>query len=535
MQNQRFSNHGTRSLLQNVQKTVEDLTTTLECLASEAADADSQLQWLRQQINEVEEKYSSLLTHIEATRVSKKAMEDVVQNLQYQLSPMKSLPTEILIIIFELVMKYVDHARRSLITTGMAYPPDRTSLRLAQVCVRWRYIVTSNPSLRSKREFYSMIYDENKNRREAEIYRFQISRALPEHESLFIPACTYDQLEYLCRIQGELPTPFKSLEIDLLEDPDEGVYGQWHIDVLSSRDITIYRKMDVPTINFILPLLRYAHKITLYGSSLAPGAIPWALLDTLRIKDFCNVSSGVDEPTVFDRHTLVHVLNAAPSLRILQLDFQTYKDSSWTQAITANHTNLKHLAIHIHHLIGEGPFGIQITLPNLQTLEVLSFVSGLIDAADVKTYFRRIFPERVVLPVIRGCDVITVSELLCCLPTVTALELTGENSNDLFNFLNASYQSLHQTPTMAPVPRLITLTIRDTDIIGTTLLQFTQIKLRPESREMGIWALEEIRMYDTRNVSSVEWWRIHDMLQEGKVTNAVRRSNMELSGTLIPS
>jgi hypothetical protein len=505
----------TRSILFRTINTVKDLASTLDDLLADEKATLLRLEQLKQMVKEEERKSEDLKDLIVATRTSKGTMETVVHNLRSLLSPMKTLPTEILIKIFSETIEQANQERRLLAFTWEWPYPDRTAILLAQVCTRWRQIFSLNQSLWNHID----LPHGSTWAGAGEIEHFNHCTKLGSslQQLLSIPGWDITTQETVLGALGGRSTRYKSIELSTVDDP----VGLWDVQVLNTQEVTLYRGYECQTSSYFTPLFHSASKLTIYGNAPLWGTVPWVSLQTLIIRQFCYEDRERLTGIMFTRDDFIQLLNATPSLLHLQFDFQmTEILIEWADDIYMLHSGIKHLSVHLNHFAGgKGLFGLQLNLPALCTLEFLSIHCHFAPVNEGESIYIGLNPSRLVLPALKVYETVLASHILHVLPSIQHLDLLGSYSKPLL-------QPLHPGDPPAksiPIPKLETLSITDSDVDGETLLRFVKTRLQLRGMEIsGISVLKSIQMYHTPGVTLADWNNIQTMLEEGRGVSAVQ-------------
>lgn len=501
----------TRSILAKTLTTISNLAETLDDLLAEESLTLTKLESQKRQVKDTENRHKSLKDLIEATSASKGRVEVIAHDLRCQLSPMKSLPTELLIKVFVETIAEADEQRRHMVSRWGWFVPNTTCLCLTQVCTRWRHIFSLNPSLWNRIEFRPM-----ENNTGIDRFLHYNQWGLPDQQSLFIPDWSTDIQISLLATLGSVSTPYQCIEVDSTEDPA----GLWDVHALNAQDVVLYRSYRTPTTRYFTPLLQSASKVTMYGNPPHWGTALWTLLQTLIIRDFCN--SPEDSSLAFSREDFIQLLNATPSLTRLELDFKVDETLQWwDDDVTMFHTGIKSLSIHLHHFTPEkGLFGVRLDLPGLYDLEFSSIHCSFDPTNEGRLVSAGICPTTLILPDLKRSELALAAHVLHCLPSVETLYLSGTHSNSLLIPLHPGHNHLEPTADSVPIPTLKTLHLKDCDINGQTLLGFVQARLRLNARPaVVVCAIECIRMYNVPGVSVSDWEKVRGLLGEGRVAN----------------
>lgn len=507
----------TRSLLTKTEGLIEHLSEALADFIVERESALALLKWHRAQVVELERKYEDLKVHIETTQSAKRKMEIVAKDLRYSLSPIKTAPTEILMRIFEITINNEVGACRSALSVGMSGIARPVTLILSQVCRHWREIVSNSPLLWSFLYFSVAI---SLSFHHLPLFHHYMSFGEPHQKSVVIPWAEKSAIKLFRNQTGRPLVPYKSLELVMTVNPfhTDGLLP----DVLRSREVTIYRNPNVLNIQHMVPLLRVASTVTVYGTPAQWGDAPWASLETLILKDFCDAAQDGVGTYGFTRDDFIRLLDVTPSLRRLELDFRVNEATmAWDNRVAMSSASIKYLSVHAHHFGGsKGLFGVQLVLPALDTLEILSFSFRSPIPEDKKFIYKYLNPKRVVLREMNDADVTLVAHLLHQFPNATSLEMTGRNCNNLLRLAHSDYHSISPPSMPLPIPQVTTLRITDTDIQGDVLIRFVEMKLQHrKAGTLGVVCLEDIMMYTTPGVTVADWARVQTMLEAGREAN----------------
>jgi hypothetical protein len=130
---------------------------------------------------------------------------------------------------------------------------------------------------------------------------------------------------------------------------------------------------------------------------------------------------------------LVRLLNAAPNLNTLELDFEVDNEVTAPGQPVIMTSNLRFLSVHLRHFAsGKGLFGVQLTLRLLDTLEFVSLRCLSDIPEDGELIFRYITPKKIVLPSLDEDEVAFAVKLLHRLPNVGYVEMRHQGNNELY-------------------------------------------------------------------------------------------------------
>jgi F-box-like len=510
----------TRSVLSRTINTVKGLASTLDDLLADEKATLSRLEQLKLMVKEEERKSEDLKDLIGATRISKGTMETVVHTLRSLLSPMKTLPTEVLIRIFSETIEQANQERQ-LMAFKCEWPyPDRTAILLAQVCTRWRQIFSLNQHLWNHIDLpHGSTWQWL-----GEIQQFNHYTKLGSstQQLLSVPGWDMTIQEAVLGALGGCSTRYKSIELSTADDP----VGLWDVQALNAQEVTLYRGYECQTSSHFTPLFHSASKLTIYGNAPRWGTIPWASLQTLIIRQFFCEDGELLMGIMFTRDDFIQLLNATPSLLRLEFDFQmTEILIEWEDDIHMLHSRIKHLSVHLNHFAGgKGLFGLQLNLPALCTLEFLSIHCHFAPVNEGESIYIGLNPSRLVLPALKVYETVLASHLLHVLPSIQHLDLLGPNSKPLLQPLHPGDPSAKSIP----IPKLEALCITDSDIDGETLLRFVKARLQLRGIEnTGISVLKSIQIHHTPGVTVADWNNIQAMLEEGRGVSAVQSTAAE--------
>ena len=514
-----------RGLLQNTLKAVAELTATLTALQVQEKQTISYIEGLWLKLKEAERKNKFLQDHIQNTTSAKEQMEKMADECRYQMAPMKRLPTEILLRIFKILTRRASESQLARVTAWGHPVPTRTSLQLAQVCTQWRSIFFLEPSLWDHLDF---CFDRVKTPGSGEIfilYRYANAATRPGTlihrgpRSIFLSKWNISH-HNMVLASLEKDTPYESVFLDMTEDGT----GQWDTDSVRAESVTVYRSSRINTTNFLMPLLRRASKVTLYGNPPVWGNTPWTSLRTFTLRDFCKYDAESLNSTSFSREDLVKLLTAAPLLTKLELDINSNEeDLNQTTEKRMSHSGIKHLTIHYKHLVGgKGLFGVQLDMPSLQTVEFLSIWSDHISLDGSQPIYTLATPKRIILPKLEYGELRMAAWLVRSLDYVEQLELKGKMTNVFLASILSSYLELPTISKPSQNPGLTALYLTDTNVDGKSLMDLVGGKLKHRKVGIdGVLALEEIVMYNSPGVKGSDWWAIQGMLAEGREMNRI--------------
>jgi hypothetical protein len=142
------SDSETRSTLESTLKAIEILNATMNDYRNQDNAMDMEMQALELQMKDAQNKLLRLAGNIKTTKESVAHLESVVGSLRAALSPVRKLPTEILLRIF---LDFTQHYSRVLESASTRWQSPamlgREPIILAGVCSTWGSIVMSNPSV----------------------------------------------------------------------------------------------------------------------------------------------------------------------------------------------------------------------------------------------------------------------------------------------------------------------------------------------------------------------------------------------------
>ena len=460
--------------------------------------------------NVVKETGKRLLNRTVSIELGRRSIERVADDPYCSPSPIRNMPNEILVQVFEDVIKVSISARREDLSRGrLDVKPIRTPFHLAQVCGQWREILFTQPHLWSYLEFLAD-YSHTDERIDAEVQRFYEARQLGRRatQSLFLPFHDIIRHEFAVYDMGSTELdPYRTIEVLAFADEPSDL---WSVPDDSAQEVILY--MHGHTTHFFTPLLQAASSVTIYGVVPEWGNHLWSLLRELSIRKFHSNIPGPYFPLWISREEFTQLLSATPFLEKLELDIDR-RPEVWGSNLPITHSRIESLAIHASHLTGEGSvFNVELGLPRLRELTLLSMECGWhIERSGAA--LTHLAPLRLIISQIKLSEVETTVELPRWQSKVEQLELTGPNLGAVLTSINMAYNQAPSTITQLPLPRLTTLHIEKTDIHGDSLLKFVREKLKHKTIGIGgVHELKGIRMYETPSVSIGEWKEIQALL-----------------------
>lgn len=477
---------------------------------------------LRNQLKDLDFRRKQIKETIEESQATLSRMESTVQRVKCMLSPMRRMPSDILLHIFrECVLLEKDY----LWTMMELWEPIESlsaPITLGGVCSHWRTIVKQNARMWDYiliRRPYRLYGDQGEIESQMRIISHWMNQGLQSKQSVLIDDHDPGAQSVIYSILGYRSPLWKSITIGI---PSSNSFnGRWRVAKLRAEEVTIYRNTH-NLIEFFLPLLQNASKLTIVGPLPTLGNIPWVLLRSLTIRALAGDQSSI--PLPFGIVDLRDLLNVATHLENLELDFGVawvFSDSQESPIQdVVNHRALKTLSLHIHHLDAGGrPFGLKIEAPTLQHLNILSF-------DEYRVNYDQPSPERwegitsVALCKIQEHEVSSIADFLRYLPNIINLEVQGHHVNTLFILMNSFYDGVPPRYTSLPLSRLSNVTISRADIRGTTLLELVTTRLSHiEGKTPGVEAITEVKLWDNDLVTAEEWKLMNTLLEKGRVLN----------------
>ncbi|KIM23213.1 hypothetical protein M408DRAFT_28120 [Serendipita vermifera MAFF 305830] len=487
---------------------------------------------LRNQLKEVEFRRKQLSDTLEETRTSLERMESTVNRLKCVLSPMRRLPSDILLRIFHHFILQSQEYMQEKFEKWKIIETYPNPVILSSVCSHWRDVVKQNAKLWDSIlvRIPTIISTEEEGEKKGEGHlnsiRHWMTFGLQERQSLFIDEYKPKVKDKMyAALQSESPL-WKAITIAIInEDP----FVPWDIGKLRADDVLIYLNQSAPWMNSVTELLRYATNLTLTGILPPWGDTPWASLRSLKILPYaCDEPAN---PLNFGEGELRSILNAAIHLQTLELSFalpdETVESSDVQNQEKVEHQALKSLSIHMHHIQANGHlFGARIVGPCFENLIVLSSSRARLDSAPFIIETWQNFTS-VEFHEIKDHEVPTVVEFLRRLPNVTNMEVRGKNIDALINLFNVFYAHVPPKYATIPVPKLTKFIMDATDIRGKTLISF--LEKRITQREGGfdwISAMTEVKLYDADYVTPGEWARVNDLLQFGRLNSSSNQTGI---------
>jgi hypothetical protein len=514
------SGYETRSMLDETVKMIAHLEHSMLTHVKQEETLLSQIRPLEFQLTEAKQQHAQIKDNIQIIRQSVAQMRAVEQNLRSILSPIKNLPNDVLLQIFQILVQDADRRRDQaaehfdLLDTEDAHLP----LRLSQVCKRWRSIFACNFLLWTTIEADLHPFDDL--RQDHRIAHWRRTGEMAQ-KCLFVycwAEMTRDILPVLLKnepLRLVNNQSWKAIKVAVYEDAK----GRWDVENERSRQVTIYRN-EQTTIRSLIPLMRQASVLTIHGPPPERAGLPWIHLRSLTLKNFAKPQYQGVTPFSFGAIEFTALLDAAPELTNLVLDFTAVEARSNSDDPTPIiHQKLASISLHLRHFVmGKGLFGVQLIAPSLQTLDLLSLsCNSSMEDAPFGTVWDN--PKVLSLPPMKDEDVFLAAELCKWLPNVHTLEVTGKNVEIFFTFLRTLAR--HTTPQSQhpPLPKLSSLFITNTDLTGETLIELLESRTQETRGDAAdVPGITEIRMYDSPGVTPVQWHKVQRLLNEAAST-----------------
>ncbi|KIM19441.1 hypothetical protein M408DRAFT_316846 [Serendipita vermifera MAFF 305830] len=288
----------------------------------------------------------------------------------------------------------------------------------------------------------------------------------------------------------------------------------------------------------MVPLLRYATKLTLTGTLPLWGDMPWTSLRTLSLLPFAG--AGRPNTLEFGAQQLLCILNAAVHLEELSLNFIVTSDTTEMEDLAKiGHQALRSFSFHLNHLRIDGSlFGMQISAPRLEYTNILSANATSFDVDESLNRIEATF-KHVTLVAIKKVEVDEVPKIvqfLRCLPKVTSIDVQGPNIDALFTLINGFYAHVPPGYVTIPLLKLIKVTMDRTDIQGKTLIEMLEVRLAQLEGGFGcILHVTDINLYDADNVMPGEWKQVNRPASSSSGTRALKRISQKSDGCRLPS
>ncbi|KIM23209.1 hypothetical protein M408DRAFT_28113, partial [Serendipita vermifera MAFF 305830] len=434
---------------------------------------------LREQLKGIEFQRSELKYMLEEAKLSLERIESNVHRLKSVLSPMKNMPSDILLRIFHFVVLHGEEYMIDSLEFGDYIGSFPTPILLGGVCSHWRRLVKQSTQLWDCVLLITSalrITDEEASSSHLSSIRHWIASGRQETQSLFIDY--YDPIlgsDVYTALQATTPT-WKSIIMSVKADD---LPTAWNIDKIRSSNVTVCVYDPNCTVNQLIPLLRQATNLKMVGVLPPWGNMPWVSLRSLTIASFLGVPP-FSYPN-FGAEELRSILDAAVHLEVLKLDFDMEKDIL-SNPVTQNrekirHVSLKSLSFSLHHLKEDGSlFGVQIDAPLLQQVSILTAEQAKLDENPSQIQMWQGVTSVTVHDITNG-EVTTLVHFLRCLPKVTSIDVQGKCIDALFTLVNGFY--IHIPPKFGTIPllNLTKVTMNRTDIQGKTLITMLETRL----------------------------------------------------------
>jgi hypothetical protein len=318
-------------------------------------------------------------------------------------------------------------------------------------------------------------------------------------------------------------TSWKAIDVVYTKIPE----GRWDIEKLRAQEVTIYCVIHI-SLQHLVPLMRYAMKLTIFGLPPPWETLPWVSLKVLTLKPLASNTTPL--PLQFNRASFIKLLQAAPQLTHLTLDFTIEERAQdGDEPRSATHSNLESISFHLSHFSTNGYFfGVRLNAPSLQKVTLLTLEH---QAVPADTPFHRMWesPTRLVLPRLEDFQLVDAAELVRWYPHVDTLEVNGPNVDTLFIFMHTLFHHVPPQSEPLPLPQLTTLVIMSADIRGDTLVELVENRLgHVRAQTPNVSPITSIKMYDSPGVTPSHWSRIQELLEEGRRNLEMRtRDDME--------
>lgn len=520
-----------RTLLEKSRKIAEETRALVTEYLAQGEMLAQREKRLRDQLMDIEFQRLRLNDMLEDARASLVRMESNVHHLQCALSPIRTMPSEILLRIFHHIVLRGEAYIRTEFRDWHGIEPFTTPVLLSSVCSHWRAVVKQNAKLWDYIHVKApTLHDAEQQGKKKDIHlqsiRHWMAFGKQDRQSLFVDEYhPMTKSKVYTALKSSSPS-WKSITIAISND-DPSVH--WELGKMQASDVSIYVSRAFPGIDSIIPLLRYATNLTLTGTLPRWGDMPWTSLRTLSLLSFAGESDL--KMLEFGAQELRCILNAAIHLEELMLNFLVADNTSeMEEQAKVQHQALRSFSFHLNHLRIDGSlFGMQISAPRLEHINILSTDATKFDESLTQIEAFK-HSTSVVINEIEIHEVPTIVRFLRCLPKVTGIDVQGPNIDALFTLINGFYT--HVPPRYATVPllKLTKVTMDQTDIRGKTLVEMLETRLAQLEGGFGwISAITDVVLWDADNVTPKEWRQINTLLESGRMASLPDPAAMQLS------
>lgn len=523
-------------LLDRLLKSLVEINGVIEeCLVRDEALVQQKthlLQWLK----ELEVQRKSLKEALGAAQSSKQATEAAAEKFRCLTSPMANLPVEILAQIFQILVNRHNETcqERMVIWQSTAYVS--IPIILGQVCSRWRSIVNENKgiwryvNIKTHGSGINLDVEEGRMHLATRTARWK-QQAIQTSQSLLIDTWAVDKVPVIQPSIGSHETPWESIQIAVGNSHPS---VQWDIQSASAKSVTLCRTKSSTSLDFFIPLLRYATNINIMGTLSSWGNTPWSSLHSCILRPFSK-KNGFDH-LPFGQAQLWDLLNAAPYLKNLELaftiDLQPDEEPGEAMERPIQHTSLKSISLHLHHLdINANPFGIPLSAPSLQSLIILSFNRcRLANNIQANSTWENI--TFVAFSTLGEHDIPTAVNFLHQLSNLSTFDVQGHGVDKLFTLINAYYHHVPPQYGILPTSKITRIILDRTDIQGRTLVALVEKRLAQlEGGTQGVQAITKVDSYESPGVTLTDWKRVNELLELGRaVVKDLSAGDMDMGG-----
>lgn len=226
----------------------------------------------------------------------------------------------------------------------------------------------------------------------------------------------------------------------------------------------------------------------------------------------------VEDSLQFTSSDFRNLLQAAPNLEHFEMASHTTDDTASNgEDQVANHTSLVSLSLHLSQLVVEsGPFGVQLDVPSLSHVKIISFDYDLPTGIDLPmpSWDQ---PTTLSLSDLTQQNASNSPALFRKLPNLNTLTLEGRNIEEILGLIISLYESPGPSSAL-PLLKLGQITLEGTDVLGKTLVKFIEAPLsRIEKGEKEVVAVTGVTLYDNSGVKPRDWKRVNGLLERGRL------------------
>ncbi|KIM21063.1 hypothetical protein M408DRAFT_29835 [Serendipita vermifera MAFF 305830] len=476
--------------------------------------AESQTQ-LRQQLHKVDSQRERLRLEMISAELSKRIIQTTTENLRSLCPPIRYLPTEILLYIFQLLVVKGHNIRTRGRKSWNSIAFDRSPIVISQVCSRWRVLAHQCPDLWTSILLNMHIWRSSEptkiSREELRVAMWKF-RGKQKTQSVLIDWWgPEDSVDHIKKALGSNPEPWKAISINLFKSSR---VGEWDTSAVCADEVAVYQYELPQNLTYFMPLLRRATSITIYGP-MTWGSARWSLLQSLSIRSFLVRPTDSFNTLGFSSLEFRELLQATPALVRLELDFAAVRVGPGQGVHEVQHSSLRYLALRMSHFEnGPGPFGVRLVAPSFEALRIFSIITS---ANWVTPIISMEYIKKLSLCSLNQTTIWNALALIRQLPNLEVVELEGAHANTILRTFNSTYRPPISRGDPLQFSKVARLLMSGTDIRGVTLIEHLELRLWSiETGVAGVWPVTEVNLYENEGVTPGEWTQISVLLDRGR-------------------